>query len=61
MGKGAAIPATVARQSHMRIASRDGIPLYQAGVPAFGQFTMIAAGREEVFAISPTAYRAAMG
>jgi hypothetical protein len=45
----------------MRIASRDGIPLYQAGVPAFGQFTMIAAGREEVFAISPTAYRAAMG
>jgi AraC-like DNA-binding protein len=50
----------VAGRAHVVIANRDDLPLYQAGESALAQLSMLAAGREKVFAMSPGGYRAAL-
>lgn len=50
----------VAGKSQVRIANHDDIPLYQAGMSSLAHVTMVAAGDESVFAMSSSAYRAAL-
>lgn len=51
----------VAGRHWMRVVTpRNDLPLYQAGMSALAQWTMMAAGREEEFAMAPQGYRAAL-
>ena len=50
----------VAGRCQVRIAHRDDLQLYQAGMSALARFSMLAAGHEETLAMSSSGYRAAL-